>query len=80
LAPDPAAAINWFLTTKIPLCAVDGEVVGLACIGLMLTEKLSPYADMNQVLEYVRTHYAKSIRIEDLACLCNLSFSQFERT
>jgi AraC-like DNA-binding protein len=82
LAPDPAAAINWFLTTKIPLCAVDGEVVGLACIGRDMThayEELSPYMEMNQALEYVRTHYAESIRIEDLARLCGMSFSQFER-
>ena len=82
LAPDPADAINWFLTTKIPLHSIDGEVVGLACIGRDMThayEELSPYTEVNQVLEYVRAHYAEAIRIEDLACLCNLSFSQFER-
>ena len=42
-------------------------------------EELSPYMEMNQALEYVRTHYAESIRIEDLARLCGMSFSQFER-
>jgi AraC-like DNA-binding protein len=82
LAPDPADAINWLLTTKIPLCSVGGEVVGLACIGRDMThayEELSPHIEMNQALEYVRTHYMESIRIEDLARLCSMSFSQFER-
>lgn len=82
LAPDPNNSINWFVTTKIPLYSKGDEVVGLACIARNMADapdKLRPYMEMNEVLEYVRGHYAEPIRIEELAGLLNLSPSQFER-
>ncbi len=82
LAPDPDNSINWFVTTKIPLYSHDGRIIGLACIARNMAdafETLRPYAEMNEVLEYVRAHYADPIRIEDLAGMANLSPSQFER-
>jgi AraC-like DNA-binding protein len=82
MAPAPRNSINWFVTTKIPLYAHDDEIVGLACIARNMTdayEKLRPYAEMNEVLEYVRENYAQPIKIEDLARVAHLSPSQFER-
>ncbi|MBT3194263.1 MAG: AraC family transcriptional regulator [Verrucomicrobia bacterium] len=82
MAPDPSNSINWFVTTKIPLYAEEGSIIGLACIARNMTgayEKLRPYTEMNQVLEYVRENHAQSMRIEDLANLVHLSPSQFER-
>ena len=82
MAPDPNNSINWFVTTKIPLFSRDEEIVGLACIGRNMTdayEKLRPYAEMNDVLEYVREKYAEPIKIEELARIAHLSSSQLER-
>jgi len=82
LAPDPGNSINWFITTKIPLYAHEGSILGLACIARNMTdayEKLRPFAEMNEVLEYVRAHYARPIKVEELARIANLSPSQFER-
>jgi AraC-like DNA-binding protein len=82
LAPDPKNAINWFITTKIPLHNKVGEIIGLACIARNMdddSEKLRPYAEMNEVLECIRIHYASPIKIEDLAPLAHLSSGQFER-
>lgn len=82
LAPDPNNSINWFVTTKIPLYSEGDEIIGLACIARNMDDapdKLRPYMEMNEVLEYVREHYAEPIRIEDLAAVMNLSPSQFER-
>ncbi|VGO20498.1 Melibiose operon regulatory protein [Pontiella sulfatireligans] len=82
LAPDPKNSINWFVTTKIPLHSHDGKVIGLACIARNMTdahEKLRPYVEMNEVLEFVRENHASPIRIEELAKIANLSSSQFER-
>lgn len=82
LAPDPNNSINWYVTTKIPLYAADGEIIGLACIARSMSdapEKLRPYMEMNDVLEYVREHFAEPIKTEQLAELMNLSPSQFER-
>lgn len=83
LAPDPHNSINWFVTTKIPLYSDEGEIVGLACIARNMTsahEKLRPYMEMNEVLDYVRENYADPIKVEDLAKIMHLSSSQFERS
>lgn len=82
LAPDPKNAINWFVTTKLPLYDEEGEIIGLACIARNMeddSEKVRPYAEMNKVLEHIRVHYASPIRVEDLALLASLSTGQFER-
>ncbi len=82
MAPDPNDQINWFLTTKIPLFSKKGDVIGLACIAKNMThahEKLRPYVEMNEALEYIRLNYNKAISVAELASLCNLSASQFQR-
>ena len=82
LAPDPNNSINWFVTTKIPLYSHEGEIIGLACIARNMDgahEKLRPYMEMNEVLEFVRENYAEPIKVADLAEIANLSPSQFER-
>lgn len=82
MAPDPGNSINWFVTTKIPLYSQENEIIGLACIARNMTdayEKLRPYAEMNEVLEYVRKNHAQPIKIEELAKVARLSPSQFDR-
>jgi AraC-like DNA-binding protein len=82
LAPDPANAINWMVTTKIPLFAEDGRVVGIACMARgrdEAHERLRPYTEFDEVLEYVRTHYAESIQVADLAKVAGRSPSSFAR-
>ena len=82
MAPDPNHSINWFVTTKIPLYSHEGEIIGLACIARNMTdayEKLRPYAEMNEVLEYVRENHAHPIKLEEMAEIAHLSPSQFER-
>jgi AraC-like DNA-binding protein len=82
MAPDPNNSINWFVTTKIPLYSHEDEIIGLACIARNMTdayEKLRPYAEMNEVLEYVRENYARPISVDELAHIAALSPSQFER-
>ena len=82
MAPDPKNAIHWFVTTKIPLYSHACKIIGLACIARNMTdayEKLRPYAEMSEVLEYVRENHAEPIKIEELAKIVHLSPSQFER-
>jgi PAS domain S-box-containing protein len=82
MAPDPKNSINWFVTTKIPLYSNDNKIIGIACIARNMTdayEMLRPYTELNEVLEYVRTNYAESIKLEVLAKIASLSASQFER-
>lgn len=82
MAPSPDHAINWFVTTKVPLYSQDNEVIGLACIAQNMTsayERLRPYSEMTPVIAYVEKHYARPIKIPDLAKLVHLSARQFER-
>ena len=82
LAPDPNNSINWYLTTKIPLFGEDGDIIGLACMARNMADApnmLRPYMELNEVLEYVREHYAEPIKIDQLAEIMHLSTSQFER-
>ncbi len=82
MAPDPKNSINWFVTTKIPLYSHEDTIIGLACIARNMTdayEKLRPYAEMNEVLEYVFENYAQPIKLDELAQVAHLSVSQFER-
>ncbi|MBL7076818.1 MAG: AraC family transcriptional regulator [Kiritimatiellae bacterium] len=82
MAPDPSNSINWFVTTKIPLYSDEREIIGLACIARNMTDAyatLRPYAEMNEVLEYVREHYSRPIKIDEMAAVAHLSERQFER-
>ena len=82
LAPNPNHAINWFITTKIPLYDTKNEIIGLACIARNMeddSEKIRPYVEMNEVLEWVRVNHAEPIKVSEMARVANLSLSQFER-
>ena len=82
MAPDPNNSINWFVTTKIPLYSHEDEIIGLACIARNMTdayEKLRPYGEMSEVLEYVRENHGDPIKVGELAKMVHLSPSQFDR-
>jgi transcriptional regulator GlxA family with amidase domain len=82
LAPDPGNSINWFITTKVAVYSVNGNIIGLAGTARDVTRAglaLRPYTEMQVVLEYVRDNYAMPIEVRELAELVHLSVSQFER-
>lgn len=82
IAPDPNNSIHWMVVTKIPLYGRDGDIIGLACLARTTIDtnaQLRPYSEMNEVLEYMRVHYARPIKIKDLAERMHVSISQFER-
>ena len=82
LAPDPGNAINWFITTKVPIYSTENEIIGLAGTARDITRAglaLQPYTELRIVLEHVRDNYSQPIEIRELADLVHLSVSQFER-
>ncbi len=82
LAPEPDNAMNWFITSKVPLRSRNGEIVGLAGIARDLNKamiSLTPYSVMSDVLKYINEHYSEEIEIHILADMIHLSVSQFER-
>lgn len=80
--PDAKGALNWFVTSKVPLFGVDGAVVGVAIAmrdHRQAGNILGPYQAMAGVIDYVYHHYSKAITLEELAEIADLSVRQFER-
>jgi AraC-like DNA-binding protein len=78
----PGGVTGWCLTTKLPLRAKDGHIVGVAGISRDLNapgERAGGYAELASILEHMRLHYAESLRIEDLARRAGFSVYQFEQ-
>jgi len=82
LISDHRGAIQWYLSSKIPLFGHGGEVIGIAGVMHDIAEaglSLKPYHEMEQVTSYVLAHYSEKIEIPMLARLAHLSVSQFDR-
>lgn len=82
LGPEPDGAINWFVVTKIPLYSHDGDIIGIAGAARDMhkaNHTLRPYNTMSGVIEYVNRNYHTKINTADLARICSLSPSHFDR-
>jgi AraC-like DNA-binding protein len=82
LVGDARGELRWFISSKAPLFDRRGRVIGIAGVmrDFRKTESLlKPYREMEQVLAHVIEHYARPVRIAELAKLCHLSISQFDR-
>ena len=78
----PGGGTGWCLTSKRPLRSADGRICGVAGISRDLdapSRKSRGYAQLARALNHMRTHFAESLRIEDLARLAGLSVFQFEQ-
>jgi PAS domain S-box-containing protein len=79
-------SLGWFITHKMPLRGRSRgkgrKVIGLIGLSRNIIEAqtaLEPYNEFNDVLDYVRHHYADALTVPDLAHRAGLSLSQFER-
>ena len=82
LVPAQAGVLKWFVSSKMPLFAPDGRVIGLAGVmrDLEKTESLlRPYQEMEQTVQFVVQNYERRIEIPELARMASLSVSQFDR-
>ena len=79
----PQGIPGWFLTNKLPVVAITGDVIGV--MGTIqsyegaLSESTSPDASLAPALRYVGENFNREIPIPDLARRCDLSVRQFER-
>ncbi len=72
----------WCITSKVPLHDRNGNIIGIHGI----SRDLEPYTDKNkdftgiaQAVNYIKENYRKSLMIDDLAKMANLSTYQFEQ-
>ena len=82
LVPTIRGTPGWFLASKCPLHATDGEIVGL--LGLMTPigtpeEQRTHFGSLQKVIEHVETHFIDEITAEGLAELAGLSVPHFNR-
>ncbi|MDR2641529.1 MAG: AraC family transcriptional regulator [Planctomycetaceae bacterium] len=73
---------KWFISSKIPLIDIDGNVIAIAGLMWNLSQEYKtvyPLSEMKNVIDYIFSHYREKISIETLASLVFLSQRQFER-
>ncbi len=75
-------SLAWYNTTKIPMYAHDGTIIGIAGITRdlkQMSESSERFLGMAPVIETIWTQYQRNLTMGDLAGMMQLSVSQFER-
>jgi AraC-like DNA-binding protein len=73
---------DWYVTSKVPLRAKTGEIIGLAGISRDLAQAAkfaTPFARLAPALGHIREHYAESIPMHRLSEICGMSERSFQR-
>jgi len=79
---NPDGGVGWYLSDKIPIRNRRGHVIGIASMSRDLhssSDNDPRYAKLATVIEHMRAHYDKPLRIGRLVTRTNLSLSSFER-
>ena len=74
--------VDWYRTTKVPVRAEDGGVIGLVGITHDLrgaNSELQPYRALEPVVRHILSHYAKPIDPAELAALAGMPVQRFTR-
>ncbi|RME69453.1 MAG: AraC family transcriptional regulator [Verrucomicrobia bacterium] len=71
--------IYWYLTTKLPLTAPDGRIVGLAGITRAITPESRFAEEVQPILDHIHLHYIARISFPSLARKLGTSVSTMER-
>lgn len=73
---------QWYVSTKVPLFDPDGEVIGIA--GAMYpieqpAEHERYFQELSPVIRHIDRHHSRCIPMTDMAALCGLSVTHFNR-
>lgn len=78
-----SGVLGWCFTTKIPIFNQAQQVVGLVGISLDLQDEKLISAALNEklakVVDYISQHFSRTIKVQELAQLAQLSVSQLDR-
>lgn len=82
MVPDNDGQINWYLSTKLPLKEKEWRIIGLC--GLLrnlkrIGKEYKPYCDLSELIDHIDEHFRQNIKMQTLADLLDLSFSQLDR-
>jgi AraC-like DNA-binding protein len=73
---------DWHVTSKIPLRAKNGRIIGLAGVSRDLRQTIrtaAPFHQFTPILEYIRDHLASPMEIDSLAQMAGMSSRTFQR-
>ena len=74
--------LQWFITAKSPLRDPQGRIVGLEAVtrdARLTHRRLEPFHEFARCMDFMRENLHRSLKLEDLAAVCALSVSSFER-
>lgn len=74
--------VDWYITTKVPLRSEDGTIRALAGVTRDFqrgSPGMQAESEMAVVIDHIRQHFGRRIRVAELARLLGLSVSAFER-
>lgn len=82
LFPGSAGKPEWFVTDKLPLFNISGEICGL-CGTVRSYEAqraaMQPYLELATVADYLKIHFREKLDVPSLAKMVHMSVRQFER-
>ncbi|OHU90561.1 MULTISPECIES: AraC family transcriptional regulator [Pseudoalteromonas] len=74
--------IYWFITSKRPLYASTGQIIGTYGTSKKISDKTCSLPEIQALrlpVDYIRQHFSQTIRMADLAKISHLSVSALER-
>jgi AraC-like DNA-binding protein len=82
LVPYLHGPLQWFVSSKTPLLDEHGKVIGLAGVMYPIptpTKERSTFGRLDPAIRYLEEHYADETSMTELAQLCRLSSTHFNR-
>ena len=82
LVPHVRGTPRWFVSSKTPLCDLNGDVMGLA--GLMRPiatpeDQKAHFQELQRAIEFIETHFVDEITVDRLAEIAGISVPHFNR-
>lgn len=82
LFPNASGTPEWYVTDKLPLFDLSGEVCGLCgTVRSMEAQRaaIQPYLELATVADHLKKHFRDKLDVPKLAAMAGLSVRQFER-
>lgn len=82
LVPHVHGTPRWYVSSKTPLFASDGTVIGIAGVMYPIDtpeEQAAYFHELLPVIRYIDKHYADDISMKEMAAMVNLSTTHFNQ-
>jgi len=80
LVPHVRGTPRWYVSSKTPLFAMDGSVIGIAGVMYPIAtpeEQASFFRELSPVVRFIDDNYTETVSMKDMAEMAGLSATQF---